>query len=238
MLKRIADIRNYANYSGFGTGRDLVNGWLEWKYGWKPLMGDLFGILDESIRQKLNTIQRIRASAKRPLNGLGKIQRYIHKNSWDVISAGSGIQSCRMSMVIEIRGGFALDRWSSLNPVSVTWELIPYSFVVDWFYDVGSYLRNLETGLLYNSLFKSGYYSELYAYEGTETAIQGQRINYLGNNPPKIEMCEYARSSIKYIEFYRTKMVSYPLPRPPVFQADLGSEQLFTLAGLLSQMIK
>jgi hypothetical protein len=30
------------------------------------------------------------------------------------------------------------------DPLSVVWEIIPYSFVVDWFLPVGTYLENLN----------------------------------------------------------------------------------------------
>jgi hypothetical protein len=30
------------------------------------------------------------------------------------------------------------------DPLSIAWELIPYSFVVDWFIPIGSYLENLN----------------------------------------------------------------------------------------------
>ena len=32
-----------------------------------------------------------------------------------------------------------------MDPLSVVWELIPYSFVVDWFIPIGTYLENLNT---------------------------------------------------------------------------------------------
>jgi len=237
MLKAIANARNYAYSSKFGSGKDLANGWLAFQYGWRPLMSDIFDAANEALNITLETINTIRGSAKRPLEGLGSIKRYICNDTWDVTSQGKGVQACRIVISCTLPGA-TLDRWTSLNPLSLAWELTPYSFVVDWFYDVGSFLRNAETSLLYDTRFKSGYVSELYAYEGTETADSGQRKNYLGNNPPQYKECRYARSAIKYIEFYRTKLTSYPLPRAPSFRSDLGSQQLLSLAALLSQMIK
>lgn len=35
------------------------------------------------------------------------------------------------------------------NPLSVAWELIPFSFVVDWFLPIGKYLDALDVPLLY-----------------------------------------------------------------------------------------
>jgi hypothetical protein len=240
MLRALADVRRYANVSGFGSGRDLANGWLEWQYGWRPLMNDVFGAAEEAFNIVLKVIKTFRASAIQPLSGLGNIERFIGENSWHVTSKGSGKQACRFVVTLELPGA-TLDRWSTLNPVGLAWELIPYSFVVDWFYDVGSFLRNAETALLYDTRFVSGYVSQLYVYDGTEEAYGGQRIppgsGFISTNPPKFNTCEGIKSSLKVRNFSRTKLSSYPLPHAPSFRCDLGSQQLLSLAALLAQLL-
>lgn len=39
-----------------------------------------------------------------------------------------------------------------LNPASLAWELMPYSFVIDWWVNVGDILSSLDNLLLYQSL--------------------------------------------------------------------------------------
>jgi hypothetical protein len=146
---------------------------------------------------------------------------------------GQGKQSCTFSVSYYPKE-FELARWTSLNPLSIAWELIPYSFVIDWFYDAGTYLRNLESALLYNNVFNGGYVSELYAYDGTErtqkyfTYKVGIYTRYYTNT---------ARRSRKR-NFVRTKLLSYPLPRAPSISTDLSSARLLSAAALLRQLLK
>jgi len=40
-----------------------------------------------------------------------------------------------------------LARWGLINPATVVWELVPFSFVVDWFAPVGNTLDALTSGV-------------------------------------------------------------------------------------------
>lgn len=238
MLKSIAAMRNFAAASGFGTSKDLANGWLQWKYGWKPLMSDLFGVLDESLNIVISTIRRVTGSASFPIRGLGdrNIAWTAAGKYWNTTNSGSGKIACRIVLEIEMPGA-TLDRWSSLNPVSLLWELTPYSFVIDWVYDVGSFLRAAETALLYDSRFRSGYVSELFAFDGQEV-ITKPFASWPSSNPPHNVSVSGRHGTVKRRRFARTKLTSYPLPRQPSFKVDLGSERLLTLAALLRQLLK
>lgn len=235
-IRKLIALGKNGGLKGWGSTRDLANGWLEWQYGWKPLMSDIYGIIDELFRLHITTLKTVHASANQPLTGLGVIPRFIGEFTWQVRSSGEGKESCRFVMTVEIPGG-TLDRWSTLNPVGLAWELIPFSFVVDWFFDVGSYMKNLETALLYSTRFKSGYVSELYWYDGIEESLPGQKFSFPTANPPKYCYNDFTKSKIRIRRFRRTKLTSYPLPRPPSFKADLGTQQLLSLASLLRQFL-
>lgn len=239
MLKSLERIREWVSISGWGSTKDLANGLLLFEYGWKPLLSDLFGILNEMLNTSFGGIKRFTAAHKVTIDGWTNApkERFVYQNSWKMKSKGDGIQSCRFVVDFETTASFDLARWGSLNPVSLGWELIPYSFVIDWFYNIGGFLKAAETALLYDSRFKSGYVSELYAYRGTEELEAGQRIPYWSNTPIKFEQCDGAKASVKAVTFYRTKLVSYPLPRAPEFRCDLNDEQLFSLAALLRQLL-
>jgi hypothetical protein len=48
-----------------------------------------------------------------------------------------------------------LNSWGSfglLNPAAVAWELLPFSFVVDWFLPVGRYLEGLDVPMRFDHL--------------------------------------------------------------------------------------
>jgi hypothetical protein len=124
--------------------------------------------------------------------------------------------------------------------VSLAWELIPYSFVVDWFVDVGSYLRNLETALLYRKFVTSGYVSELYAFEGSEVGINKANGYAIGSGKSNENWARFlnVKAKIRRVQFARTKLSSYPLPRLPTFKVALGSQRLFSAAALLRQLLQ
>jgi len=228
------DARRGKHKTRIGSTRDVANGWLEWQYGWKPLMSDIFGIADESIRVVINKVERIKASAKQPLTDsnrrfLGTVQSQVPY----VIRDGKGFTACSMKIELDIPA-FDLARWTSLNPVSLGWELIPYSFVADWFFDVGSYLRNMETALLYNCRFRSGYVSELVVWDA-EHFVDTTFRNVVGDTTYTFGACT---QTLRYRKFNRTKLTSYPFPRKPTFNVDLSSARLFSAAALLHQFLK
>lgn len=228
MIRALSKARRYI--SSFGTKR-MANEWLEFTYGWKPLASDIFGVADESIRYTLNRIKhvRVRKSERMP-SGKGTI------GFSDIASMPCEyVVDGFMSTTIDIRydcTGFDLSRWSSLNPVSIAWELMPYSFVVDWFYDIGGYLRQFETAMLFSCRFVSGYRSHLYICN-SEYSVK----NYVTPNGSG-----YNRYNLKgresYKGFLRQRLTSYPFPRPPSFEVDLGSSRLLSAAALLRQLIR
>lgn len=223
--------------SGLGTTQDVANGWLQWQYGWRPLFNDVFGAADEALNIATKTISSVKGSAKRPVKGLGVIDRgnFLGRQDWKWINTATGSQACTIRLVVELPGA-TLDRWSSLNPVSLGWELVPYSFVVDWFYDVGSFLRNAETALLYDSRFLKGYVSEVFGADIEEISLAEEKF-FPTANPPRIDYQSGSVATSKVRKFYRTVLTSYPLPRPPTFRGSLGSEQLFSAAALLRQIL-
>lgn len=215
----------------------LANGYLEYKYGWKQLLSDVFNVADESIRFTLNQLQRFSASARdkqrsevtvyASINGESNVP---HKIKWDVT------RKARYTIDLMIpNSAFDIARWSSLNPISLGWELIPYSFVVDWFVDVGSYLRNFETACFYNTRFRRGYKSSLSVHIG-----EGEVSHFTAISPfdgSKSEMSGL-QSGIHVINFRRDVLSSYPTPSLPKFKVDLGSSQLTSAAALMRQFLR
>lgn len=69
MIQGLRNVLNFARHPSKWAGirpKDIANGYLEWKYGWKPLAADVFGIANESIRYVLNKVQRFKASVSQP----------------------------------------------------------------------------------------------------------------------------------------------------------------------------
>jgi hypothetical protein len=211
--------------NGLGTGG---RNWLAYNLGWRPLVQDIYGSVDEYYRSKMPRLLEITAKASQKLGPVpvARLNLYEPKSS----AKRSGIAGVHIHLRLRDKG-FDIARWSSLNPVSIAWELMPYSFVVDYFYDIGAMLRGVETSLLYDNQFESGYITYLYADEAVHTD------NYSARDGTSI-ISKNATSSYKFVSFERVPLGSYPLPRLPVLRLPTASTQLLTMAALLSQHLR
>lgn len=121
--------------------------WLESQYGWKPLLGDIYtGIT--------NFYQRVESGY--PIRAVG---RGVITRSWDETATPVGIVQIlrrqtgkyRCLYIIEYEVDHSqlanMDDWGLTNPLLLAWELLPYSFVVDWFLPVGSWLSQVGYSL-------------------------------------------------------------------------------------------
>lgn len=255
MIKRVGKVLAYARKvrprGGFRIPKPmqltsdvsaaLANGYLEFKYGWKPLLSDVFAIADESIRFTMNQMQKFQASAKLPafgskifLTSFDGISNLPVRLRWPPEDGRKAFLGAKYKIVLEIPdSSFDIARWSSLNPLSIGWELIPYSFVVDWFLDVGSYLRNIETACYYNTQFRSGFLSQIAVLPMEAFVDYYERIS-----PPYRYECQGLKGYKYFLTFRRTPLTRYPTPSLPRFEVDLGASQLTSAAALLRQLLR
>lgn len=209
------------------------NHWLEYVYGALPLVQTIFGCADELNRFVLNRLEKYSAKAK------GKYQPdHVHlvssvygEHNENLVIADSDIDMVVRFGVVLLPQDFDLGRWSSLNPLSIAWELMPYSFVVDWVYNVGGYLRAMENSLLYAKRFVSGY----------QTNWSGGTLNVnIVNRQPPPGYTDYLNIIVgqaNVAEMSRSALTSYPGPTLPSFDVKLGSSRLLSTAALLAQLL-
>lgn len=209
------------------------NKWLEYQYGWKPLISDVYGTAEAIMHRRLYTYSRIEAKSKDRFGGTVAIRNGRWPGSEERIRTSA---SYRCKLVAE----FSLDNsvvqqlagFSSLNPASILWELTPYSFVVDWFIDVGGYLQNLESALLYKNAFRKGYV--VYGYKHIEEGY----VNGGGFSSGRTYSGEL-KDGYRYQAFKnRQPLTTYPLPYLPRFEAKLGWKRLLSAASLLGQHLR
>lgn len=208
--------------------------WLAAHLGWKPLLQDIYGAIDEfNNHVYTGGVMKISASASEdlqasefPISG-----RAVGMPQYP--SSVNGRVGVRFACNFEPGESFDIARWTSLNPLSIAWELMPYSFVVDYFYDIGSMLRSVETACLNSTKLFSGYYTSLFAGQ-FDDRLKG-RYNVV--SPVDYDYYDWT-SSNKYVRFRRTPFNSAPLPRLPSFTVPTSWQKLVTMAALLSQHLR
>lgn len=116
-------------------GSDLAGRWLEMQYGWLPLLSDCF-----------NAAEAFASVADPPRKKILRVSRTKTSTGTDLTPFPSPVFK-RESRSIQYEAYEALSAQRSLglyDPLSIAWELVPYSFVVDWFVPIGTYLDNLN----------------------------------------------------------------------------------------------
>lgn len=123
---------------------------LEFNYGWVPFMLE--------VRSAVNTLMDL---ADRPESRVMRVRADSHvettvtvlKETWDFGIDGKINIERKDAIKHSIRGVWRFEplsadlpgRFGMVNPAEVIWELIPLSFVVDWFLPIGDYLSALDT---------------------------------------------------------------------------------------------
>lgn len=125
----------------------ISTGWLELQYGWLPLLSDAYGsvkFLDTFLKAKpllfhASTRKQVSRSDYLKTQQAEYIEEYFYQSKFEVSSR------CSYRMTAA-----PYHNWSSLgftNPVDLAWELLPFSFVVDWFIPIGNFLSSLDATL-------------------------------------------------------------------------------------------
>lgn len=111
--------------------RDASNLWLEYSFGWEPLCRDIY----DGLTAMGQPVPGGR------FRGKGK-ELYERDNDHEEFSTNG---RCLMGAYVSIENPnlYLAQQMGVANPLQIVWELVPFSFVADWVFDVGSCLEGL-----------------------------------------------------------------------------------------------
>lgn len=212
-----------------GSAKAVGSRWLEFQYGWRPLASDCWNACVE-LGRNFEPHMRIKKTSKQvsplTLRDTGPTGESLF---FDGTVSNRCLMDFRFTQPTELSN--LISNFTSLNPLAIAWELTPYSFVADWFLDVGGYLRNYESALLLQSSLKDGYITETCRVEG-KGGVRGQ-----ASNGPTTTY--WNQTGSRCSSWKRRSVASGGIfPRLPRFRADLGSSRLLSAASLLSQHLR
>jgi hypothetical protein len=142
---RKGDLRGVAQNLNI-TPKRLHKSWLEYKYGWMPLLMDVKGAAEYFAQQHLVRPTTFTVSAT---------EEFAKNLTWKYTQAtyGSGVPfdstyflsvylKTRVKIWCELTSPHlsTMQQLGLTNPALVAWELVPFSFVFDWFVQVGDWL--------------------------------------------------------------------------------------------------
>jgi len=124
--------------------KELANRWLEYSFGWVPLMSDIHGFAEE-INKSMSEGFDYFANTSSSTRG-GSTVAFKGNGHTDCIASFSDSVELRAKARFRIANASAkrLVQYGVTNPAEFLWETIPLSFVVDWFLPVGDYLSSLD----------------------------------------------------------------------------------------------
>lgn len=196
------------------------NLWLEYSYGWRPLLNDIHGAAELLAQQftetrptKVEARVQVTDSQQVFLTESGLLAKGVSKVNCSAIS--------RLFFDVADYERDLLKQTGIANPALLAWELLPYSFVADWFIPVGAYLTNLEaaSGLKF-----------LHGSTSVRTSIDSKSFH-------EKNVHQYSLSGFnveeKYLVVDRYVLSTWPKPTLPKFSLGLNFSQAISGVALI-----
>jgi hypothetical protein len=206
--------------------------YLEYVYGWKPLVEDIYGTYlvlkryasgDEPIIIHGHGSQTQRSNSQKP------IQTSTFKtllNSDETYKGTCDLYACVDPQYAALR---ALNQLGLLNPAEILWDITPWSFVVDWVIPIGPVLTAFMAPIGLNFVsgtqavrFTRNYSGDYHSYVNSPLPVLTDRsLSYTANNEGYI----------------RSVLANWPLPMPYVNLNPLtGDRWLKALALVIANL--
>ncbi|DAD51694.1 TPA_asm: maturation protein [ssRNA phage Esthiorhiza.4_19] len=120
--------------------KSFANNWLEFHFGWEPLVRDIYDAA-EVMNNPLKAFSRARGAGSNVDTGSYSEHNVNYNRSEFWRRSYYAVQGLTVDRITNSTL-HALDQFGVINPVEIAWELVPFSFVVDWFVNVGQVLNS------------------------------------------------------------------------------------------------
>lgn len=213
--------------------RDIANGsypansWLAYQYGWKPFLGSVYDnvqLLDRLLREDDATFT-VQHSLKRD----------------ETFTRDDGSIGCTLNGTCKVKVGFTckvldsfvdgLDTSGVLNPLSIAWELVPFSFVVDWFVPVGAVLESLTATIGLQLL--TGYQTMV-----DDQDVKVKMVSPRTGSPLYYRVLDPGDFHVKLFTFERVPLRDFPVPRLYANLNPFSTQRIISAAALIRQQLR
>jgi len=222
LKRQIADHR-------IGYRHAIGNAWLELQYGWKPLLSDVFGACEHLANQRFRMPRyKETASKSRTVNSRES------GGTSDYFEEIVRVDHTSVKYVVYFSGdeNHSLSSLGLVNPLSIAWELVPYSFVADWFIPIGNYLNNLDatSGLNFVKGCRTVFHRNIATKTRTGRSYEDANNVVVNSNNIK--------GYSEHVLLGRSVLGSFPKPALPGFKNPFSPYHIANALALLSQTFK
>jgi len=223
------NFREVANLLNISPRR-IHNSWLEYKYGWMPLLMDVKGAAEFFAQKALPERQFVEAVGivEGTRQGTRTSSGYYYDRPWPLIQTWEGRVRTKVKLRVELTSPHLSEaqQLGLTNPALVAWELVPFSFVFDWFISVGDWLT-AQTALVGVTLKTAAVIHEEHTYyKYFRPAIDP----FDGSNDHHYGAREAYDTRVQY---WRRPLTVDPSTIQPTMKFDLGFQKMITSLALL-----
>lgn len=121
------------------ASKDAASLRLEFAYGWAPLVSDIYTLADKEFPPDPEVFLKVAVRESVYHNKQIKYSNYVlNQEISGTVRASAGVIAIMQSPLVASANSIGL-----VNPALVAWELVPFSFIVDWFLPIGNYIDGL-----------------------------------------------------------------------------------------------
>lgn len=215
--------------------KQLADRWMEARYAIRPLIYDMRDAVAAAAAAKRTNIRRTFKGVKTGSGVSEEVVKTFSNSRFDVyakrrvertVSASAGVLTATQQVSNSMIWG--LDR-----PIEAIWELVPYSFVVDWFLNVGTTLASWTP--------KFGIKTLASWVTVKDSVMKTARIDHLVDNynPSNLFGKDFVVSGGRHDTRLTSvlRVVDPTLPLLPTFELRLDAAKLLDLAIMTRRLI-
>lgn len=210
-------------------------------YAVTPLVSDIYGVMDELNAKDLKDPKRYaltshgKAHVKNIISAKGRMSIYSGVIA-DIVERTEVHEGyvCRLDAYIENELLVSLASLGVTNPALVAWELVPFSFVVDWALPIGSYLETIDasTGIK----FRGGSLSHRKQWKRKFDVVGISSTNsYM--SVLDYDIVDRTNTAL-FTDFQRSVYTDFPSPVMVSFKNPLSTSHVKNALALLVQLTK
>lgn len=202
--------------NGLLDSGDISGTWLAMQYGWLPTLSDLhdsavaFSVLTSKARKEVHIVSKSVQEKSTQTGPNYDVEHY----------AVAGIRY-KYILTEQLSSARSLGLY---DPASIVWEVLPWSFVVDWFIPIGTYLENLNV-----LPFLQGRWVRSVRQKQTAYIDSFKGIYTCGANPS---------SHTRTDSLARTTGTGGITSATPSFQQGLGGKRILNAISLAHQKLR